>query len=241
MSHHTSPAHSVSDSILVATTPEPLPAATAPVIIPDDDSDRSQGGLPIIAEPARALPVIDLVTPLAAQMPTPAPIVILDGEEREGEGGDEFGNRLRGPCSPDITFVSHTFTRSKARQPLQPSHDTDRNISTPASDPDIACVATKRGVNALADYPHFRFQCAVHGFNKCPLHISLSNSMYGCDKCYCYVCDKPTRQCTDWEYHCFATETEFWKRKRHYYRYKARLPYKPVSADPMPPPAPHLL
>jgi hypothetical protein len=43
---------------------------------------------------------------------------------------------------------------------------------------------------------------------------TLQNSKY-CDKCYCYVCDKIVKECTEWRGHCHASHTNSkWKEMR---------------------------
>ena len=53
---------------------------------------------------------------------------------------------------------------------------------------------------ALADFPHARENCAAgHSFRSAHKH---------CANCYCYCCDKPASDCSDWSAHCKATHAD---------------------------------
>ena len=64
------------------------------------------------------------------------------------------------------------------------------------SDDKLTIVATK-GNNALVDFPHSQDICATLPFAA----RSGDNIMY-CPKCYCYVCDILSSECTSWDLHC---------------------------------------
>jgi hypothetical protein len=59
-----------------------------------------------------------------------------------------------------------------------------------------------------ADFPHAREHCLVKPFKVAPaVH---------CPNCYCYVCDRPARDCDDWEKrhgHAVSLDPE-WRRQR---------------------------
>ena len=54
---------------------------------------------------------------------------------------------------------------------------------------------------ALSDYPHARYNCVEHKFLP-------GNEVEHCAQCYCYVCDGPARDCSEWASHCKAIHTE---------------------------------
>jgi hypothetical protein len=83
------------------------------------------------------------------------------------------------------------------------------------NDQDVELVGT---VNETR-LPHMRQHCTVHPFNPSAA-LSSSNNMEFCDLCYCYVCDKPAKECTQWfvANHCMATNSgpnaAMWNRLR---------------------------
>ena len=73
-------------------------------------------------------------------------------------------------------------------------------------------VGTKGGINANSDLPHAREDCVVY-----PMTTTEKESIKKyCKKCYCYICDIPAKDCTDWNNsHCRATRKEpKWQRAR---------------------------
>lgn len=67
----------------------------------------------------------------------------------------------------------------------------------------VEVVESRRGVQALVDYAHFRFQCATKPFKR----QRLQRKQLYCQKCFCYVCDVPVEKCGQWIEHCKATDT----------------------------------
>lgn len=72
-----------------------------------------------------------------------------------------------------------------------------------SSPTDLECVGERRGIVALQDYPHFRFQCGIHPFKKVRARAKETH----CERCFCYVCDVLASECTKWGTHCKATDT----------------------------------
>ena len=73
-------------------------------------------------------------------------------------------------------------------------------------------------LNPSVTYPHARHFCGVHPFDKNyqthskSIHVVTQrknqNEIY-CSLCFCYICDAPAAECTDWtsgEGHCNATD-----------------------------------
>lgn len=81
-------------------------------------------------------------------------------------------------------------------------------VSNAKEGEDLEGVDTQRGVRALVDYPHFRFDCG-----KFPAKDGMLQLF--CDKCFCFACDEPVTECRKWRSHRFATgEKEKWVRRR---------------------------
>lgn len=96
--------------------------------------------------------------------------------------------------SPDVEFVSHMpVNAAKSVQPMVPLKSTTETAAEV-----VHVVEMRRGVKALVDYPHMRFQCGVYLFSKDPQRH--------CSKCFCYVCDKPAKDCVIWNEHATATD-----------------------------------
>ncbi|CAM9800879.1 unnamed protein product [Chrysoparadoxa australica] len=68
------------------------------------------------------------------------------------------------------------------------------------------------GGTAAVSLPHLRCHCTEYPFDK------PEERTKACDCCYCYLCDKPTKECSDWKEHSAATDSGplagFWKRQR---------------------------
>jgi hypothetical protein len=67
-------------------------------------------------------------------------------------------------------------------------------------DEDVTFVG-RTGDLALADFPHARENCAAVRFVPGQQHKHCAN-------CYCYCCDKPASDCSDWSAHCKATHAD---------------------------------
>ena len=79
-------------------------------------------------------------------------------------------------------------------------------------DEEVEIVGSK-GDNPLIDFPHLREHCLCHPFAKTD-HAAF------CKMCFCYVCDKPASECTDWtdQQHCEAiSSVQAWKDARRSY------------------------
>ena len=75
----------------------------------------------------------------------------------------------------------------------------------------LEVVESRRGLQPLVDYPHFRFQCAIHPFKR----QRIQRKKLICPKCFCYVCDILAEKCGQWDDHCKATDSQsFWQSLR---------------------------
>ena len=79
------------------------------------------------------------------------------------------------------------------------------NDDEQANDDEELIFVGRRGDNALADFPHAREYCVTFKF-------LLGKELSKCANCYCYCCDAPAAQCTEWAAHCKATNTSHWWR-----------------------------
>jgi hypothetical protein len=77
------------------------------------------------------------------------------------------------------------------------------------NDDDIQLVGTANETRL----PHMRQHCTEYPFVSSGTNAKTSNETY-CDLCYCYVCDKPAKECAKWtspsasqgQNHCMATD-----------------------------------
>lgn len=131
--------------------------------------------------------------------------------------------------SPGVYIVHETNRHEAARRDLSANFE---NADQP--DEDITVVGTSAGIEALVDYPHFRFQCGTKPLSK-------KNAKQFCDMCFCFICDTPAKQCKKWRYHASASDQSTSARRSRqitlYVRnHGPQLPVsKEVSADSNPP------
>ena len=89
------------------------------------------------------------------------------------------------------------------------------------SDDDVVFIPNPTG---KAQLPHARCACETHIFVPPPSgHLRHSatkpKNKEKCATCFCYVCDKPAKECGSWEVHCDATDkgpnAAYWKIRRN--------------------------
>lgn len=166
---------------------------------------RSQSRRPLPSTPSSPAPPsppassVDLTSPLHTPSHRRISIVNLITPLRDAT------NRLAGPSDSPL-FAS----KKQANAPLTP-----RNVELSANQ-DLTVVAAVTTVDPLRDFPHMRFQCAVHPWRK-----GRGSPKYSyCDQCYCYVCDILARECDKWLEHAAAVhKVRRWEEDR----YLARL------------------
>jgi hypothetical protein len=105
------------------------------------------------------------------------------------------------------------------------------------SDDDVVFIPNPTG---KAQLPHARCACETHIFVPPPAgqlrHYGQKNKEK-CATCFCYVCDKPAKECTSWDVHCDATDkgpnAAYWKiRRNEVKRGGAPAPPKQQTIDP---------
>lgn len=113
--------------------------------------------------------------------------------------GGRRGVREGGQCGGNESVAAATRRRN-----------TERGNDVGANEP-VQVVDCRRGVNALVDYAHFRFQCVTKPFK----HKRRLDKLDHCDKCFCYVCDDPADKCASWQKHYEATDSgNYWRKLR---------------------------
>ena len=88
------------------------------------------------------------------------------------------------------------------------------------SDDDVVFIPNPTG---KAQLPHARCACETHIFVAPPggqlRHHGTAKNKEKCATCFCYVCDKPAKECTSWDVHCDATDkgpnAAYWKIRRN--------------------------
>ena len=88
------------------------------------------------------------------------------------------------------------------------------------SDDDVVFIPNPTG---KAQLPHARCACETHIFVAPPggqlRHHGTAKNKETCATCFCYVCDKPAKECTSWAVHCDATDkgpnAAYWKIRRN--------------------------
>lgn len=117
----------------------------------------------------------------------------------------------------DILIVSHVVRGTQPsdlakRTPSPPPPPAARKTHKKARVPEaVECVGERKGVQALVDYPHFRFQCVVEPFK----NMRANRKLRYCERCFCYVCDVPAADCRFWTEHSKAVDSKpVWRVER---------------------------
>ena len=50
----------------------------------------------------------------------------------------------------------------------------------------------------MADLPHSRNDCPLKPFHKSQAKKAAPANLLHCDRCWCFVCEKPVPQCAQW-------------------------------------------
>lgn len=107
----------------------------------------------------------------------------------------------------EVTITSHVRRGRRDHTSLQARSD----LVGSAVAEGVEIVGGKRGVCALVDYPHFRFQCGEVEFDG----RSKRKARRFCARCFCYVCDVPAGSCKTWSVHAGAEDSKHvWREKR---------------------------
>lgn len=177
---------------------------------PGSPVDASSGA----AETSGA-PASDLCTPIDLCTPPASPRAPLATVSNDVASAKALGKRKAEPADAN----AHKTAKEVARQdvqvhgtPMQESDDEVLETCAPPApiqkevqmgegeDDDVMCTG-RSGANALSDFPHARENCAAVRFLAGQEHKHCAN-------CYCYCCDKPASDCSDWSAHCKATHAD---------------------------------
>jgi len=102
-------------------------------------------------------------------------------------------------------------------QVIEPSDAIQNSVvavsdSKAQNDEEVQLVATKNQVrlpHLRQDCPDCRFLVKKPGVSR--QEMKTANILY-CGLCYCYVCDIPVRDCSEWTEHCHANaKSDYWK------------------------------
>jgi superfamily II DNA or RNA helicase len=150
---------------------------------------------------ASAPVVVDLITP----PPSPVPPVKSEGKAAVpplslGASSSASATAARVDYDSDVQEVAAPVAK---RQCVSQAVEAD--------DDDEVEIVGYTGDNPLSDFPHLREHCLCHPFATCDHKLC-------CKMCFCYVCDKPASECTEWttsEMHCHAISSNpVWKEAR---------------------------
>lgn len=153
---------------------------------------------------APALVVVDLITP----PPSPVPPVKSEGNAAVpssslGASSSAYGSTAGVDYDSDVQEVVAPVPKRQC-VPQAVVMDDDDEVE----------FVGRKGDNPLSDFPHLREHCLCHPF-------ATSDHKICCKMCFCYVCDKPASECTEWttsEGHCDAVSTNpIWRDARRFH------------------------
>jgi hypothetical protein len=122
-------------------------------------------------------------------------IIMIDCESEE-EQEQEKAKEEEVPDDSDELEIVQAPTRAQEATPTQTNQ-----VQAEAEDDDEDVVMTS---TAMASLPHNRCNCPMYVFRDGPNHLH-------CEKCYCFVCDAPVSDCTQWLSHCAAHDKDqYW-------------------------------
>jgi len=101
-----------------------------------------------------------------------------------------------------IYYLSITTTPLVKKQEVSNSGVTVHEGDSPN---DIQ-VLQSNAVNPLVEYPHARFLCKAHPFSFS--RISSEENQLHCSNCFCYICDVPVKECSEWIRHSYAHDKD---------------------------------
>lgn len=185
--------------------------------------DYLSGGVALVrnAYPSNEAEVID-VDALRSGTPAEEEVILISDSEPEASGDRSPAHRQRRsrsqrPSQPppvpvdgetgfdDVSIVSHVIrgagvalTETDGGNNASNSAGLSSNIDGDNGD-ELSVVAAKRGLQALVDLPHMRFQCGNIPF------VS-GKRRKTCPMCYCFICDIPASKCGKWDSHSSATD-----------------------------------
>jgi len=88
-------------------------------------------------------------------------------------------------------------------------------------------ITGQKGDDTLRNAPHARFDCVVFKMEKRCTDVAVCEK--ACDFCYCWVCDKPWKQCASWKEHCICDGGPEWNLKRQ--KHKRNLEAEQAQAQ----------
>lgn len=110
---------------------------------------------------------------------------------------------------PEFTNPTASSKPSSSSQTSTKPKKTKSTLSG-NDDDEIEVVETENSIfNPTISYPHPRHLCGVNNFK-------TTSHKLTCDKCYCYVCNIPAKDCREWKVHCDANDEEYkWETMRN--------------------------
>ena len=153
----------------------------------EDEVDRggARGSRAVTRAPTMAPVIVDLITPPASPV-RDAASTIRPVESRKRPAAAEYVDQ------EDDEDACVEVAAPQAAPPLRDEADDH-------SDEIVFCGRT--GAIALSDYPHARADCCVQPWSH---GAAASSKMQHCQMCYCFVCDVPAAECSEWREHSQA-------------------------------------
>eukprot|EP00741_Cyanophora_paradoxa_P008377 tig00001304_g8104.t1 len=133
----------------------------------------------------------------------------LSAVKREGEPSSSAAAKRARTSPPEVIVISDSDDSDI--ETVSPPRDNARvDLRTPSAAPrddendeggEIRVTGAMDGLAQMA--PHSRQYCLKYK------HVARSDpgNKEHCEKCCCWVCDKPVAQCVDWSNHCAATDS----------------------------------
>ena len=136
-----------------------------------------------------------------------------------GDGGETYGGAGLPGASASTSSRAHTTANGSGGNNTAAADDEDEDIQ----------FVGRNGDLALSDFPHSRHNCLT-----CKFAPGSEHSF--CVQCYCYVCDAPAKDCTQWAAsHCKAVPDDPPRGSGHWARLRAAA--RSGQAAPLPPAA----
>jgi len=126
--------------------------------------------------------------------------IVVEGDDDEVMIIDPPPKKIVGPIHLPKSIPAPQTKKTKASNKKKEQNKDEKT----ASDDDIEIEYC--GMTNAQVFPHMRQHCTKYPFWIKKQKGRKQNNKQYCDKCYCFVCDVPVTECSDWNVHCGATD-----------------------------------